>query len=988
MKVCGRCPLMTAGMPVSLNKALLMRYLLLALLWSGLSLAQSAIDPLQSKDWEAQTQWVDSVYAQMSTEEKLGQLFMVMAFSEQGDTHFKQIKSQVEDYHLGGIIFSLGGPVEQTRWVNQLQQASKTPLLIGMDAEWGVAMRLDSVQAFPWNMTLGAIQDNKLVEAIGYRIGEQAKRLGVHINFAPDVDINTNPKNPIIGNRSFGENKENVAQKGLAFMAGMHQAGVLSSAKHFPGHGDTAKDSHLDLPLIRFDRERLLTTELYPFDRLMQAGVSSVMVGHLNIPALDAGIPSSLSKQIIEDLLIQRNNYKGLIITDALNMGAATEVAKINSVDVAAFLAGNDILLIPNDIKKAIKKMKRAYKQQKFTEARLAHSVKKILKAKYKVGLADFSPIPLAGIAQDLNTPKDDYLIQKAMGEAITLVKNEGVLPLKEKEVVGFLSLGDASGEHFYETLAKERILQRLTFTGDVPTVLNAAKKLSTIIVGFHRSNASPWKAADFLPKERELLNALNEKHQVLLASFVKPYALSKLKQLTDFEGIIVGYQNNAAAQKEVASLILGKKAAKGKLPVSIHAAFPEGSGIVTQLPSKALKTVSPFEVGIDKNALLKLDQLAQTAIDSLVAPGFQILAARNGQIFYHKAFGHHRFDKLQQVELTDVYDVASLTKVLATLPLLMQEVDQGRMSFDSRLGALSNQFKGSNKANLTFKEVLSHQAGITPWIPFYKTTLKKKQAKPHRKYYRTNSSKRFSIAVAKDLFGRSTLAEDQFTALVESDLIDKGYHYSDLPFIFLQHILEERYKTGLDQLAEERIFSPLGLSNTAFNAHKTFPLKRIVPSEVDTYFRHQALKGYVHDMTAALQGGISGHAGLFSTAHDVATIMQMYLQKGTYNGKRFFASSTFDAFNQCYYCKEENRRGVGLDKPQLWGGGMAFEGISPESFGHAGFTGTYAWADPETQIVFVFLSNRTYPSAKNRKLIEQNIRPRMLKLVHDAILY
>lgn len=965
-----------------------MRYLYLALFWGSLSFAQAIDDPLLAKDCKAQQKWVDSIYAQMDTDEKIGQLFMVMAFSEKGETHFEQIKNQVKEYHLGGIIFSLGGPVEQTHWLNKFQQSSKTPLLIGMDAEWGVAMRLDSVQAFPWNMTLGAIQDNKLVEAVGHRIGEQAKRLGVHINFAPDVDINTNPKNPIIGNRSFGEEKENVTQKGLAFMKGMHQAGVLSSAKHFPGHGDTAKDSHLDLPVIRFDKERLLSTEIYPFDQLMKTGVSSVMVGHLNVPALAEGIPSSLSKKIIEEILIKRNNYKGLIITDALNMGAASEVSKINSIDVAAFLAGNDILLIPNDLKKAVKKMKRAFKQGQFTEERLAHSVKKILKAKYKVGLADFTPIPTKGIFEDINTARDDYLIHKSMEEAITLVKNDAVLPLKEKEIVGFLSLGDASGEHFYQSLKEERILQRLTFTGDIPTVVNAAKNLSTIVVGFHRSNANPWKASDFSPKERVLLNALNEQHKVVLATFVKPYALSKLEDLPSFEGVIVGYQNNKAAQKQVAQLLLGKKEAKGKLPVSIHPEFPAGHGMITTSAPQALKIASPFEVGIDANKLLALDALAQTTLDSLLAPGFQILAARNGQIFYHKSFGYYTFDQKQAVQLTDVYDVASLTKVLATLPLLMQEVDQDKMAFESKLGELSTQFKGTNKADLTLQEVLSHQAGITPWIPFYKETLRERNVKRLRKYYRSNSSKRFPIEVAKGIYGRASLAQDQLDVLIKSDLIEKGYHYSDLPFIFMQHILEERYNQGLDQLAEENIFAPLGLKSTVFNAHKSLPQSRIVPSEVDDYFRQQELKGYVHDMTAAVQGGISGHAGLFSNALEVATIMQMYLQKGSYAGKRFFDSAIFDAFNHCYYCDQDNRRGVGLDKPQLWGGGMAFNGISAKSFGHAGFTGTYAWVDPETQIVFVFLSNRTYPSAKNRKLIDQSIRPRMLKLVHDAILY
>jgi len=964
-----------------------MRYLFF-FLFGGVLFAQNSQDPLVTTDWEAQEKWVDSVYAQMSTEQKIGQLFMVMAFSEQGEQHFEEIARQIDDYHLGGIIFSLGGPVEQSRWLNAFQERAKTPLLIGMDAEWGVAMRLDSVRPFPWNMTLGAIQDNKLVEAVGNRIGEQARRLGVHINFAPDVDINTNPKNPIIGNRSFGEDKANVAAKGLAFMQGMHRAGVLSSAKHFPGHGDTAKDSHHDLPLIRFDRERLFSTELFPFDQLMQAGVSSVMVGHLNVPALEEGIPSSLSKTIIEEHLRKRNQYKGLIITDAMNMGAASEVSKINSIDVAAFLAGNDILLIPNDIKKATKKMKRAFKQGKFDEARLAHSVKKILKAKYKVGLAQPQQVELKGIAEDINTSKDDYLIRLAMGEALTLIQDKGVLPLSENETLGFLSLGDDEGEAFYTALAKERNVQRIHFTGDRSITIDAAKQLKTIVVGFHRSNANPWKASDFSSQERALLEELTSTHQVILVPFVKPYALSKLKNLEDFDALLVAYQNNVEAQEQAAKVLVEKQGVRGKLPVSIHPAFPVGTGIERKLDEQELQTATPLAVGVDPQKLLALDALAEMTLDSLMAPGFQILAARHGKIFYHKAFGHHTFEKKQAVALTDVYDLASLTKILATLPLLMQEVDRGHMSFTSTLGELSSRFKSSNKADLTFKEVLSHQAGIVPWIPFYKSTLRERDGKLLRKYYRDRKSKRFTLPVAHQLYGRSSLAEEQYTALIESDLLEKGYHYSDLPLIFFQHILEEKYQQGIDVLAQERIFGPLGLERTFYNAAQQLPLNEIVPSEKDDYFRQQELRGYVHDMTTALQGGVSGHAGLFSTAKEVATIMQLYLQKGSYDGKSYFSTATFDAFNQCYYCPQENRRGVGLDKPQLWGGGMAFDGISPDSFGHSGFTGTYAWADPETGIVFVFLSNRTHPSMENRLLIDHSIRPRMLKLVHEAVLY
>ena len=965
-----------------------MRQFFLALLCVSFTYAQTNVDPLLTADWKAQEQWVDSIYTQLSLDEKIGQLFMVMAFSEQGEAHFNQIKKEVVENHIGGVIFSLGDPVGQTHWLNELQAKARTPLLIGMDAEWGVAMRLDSVRPFPWNMTLGAIQDNRLVEEVGFRIGEQAKRLGVHINFAPDVDINTNPKNPIIGNRSFGEDKENVAEKGIAFMNGMHRAGVLSSAKHFPGHGDSSKDSHLDLPLINFDKERLLSTEIYPFERLSEAGVSSIMVAHLNVPAFEEGMPSSLSKVIVQDLLIDRMQFKGLIITDALNMGGAAEVAKINSIDLAAFMAGNDILLIPNDVKKAAKKMKRAFNQGKFTEARLAHSVKKILKAKYKVGLNAFESIKAEGLVADLNTPKDDYLIERSLAEAITLVKGDDALPLSTDETIGFIGLGEADGTVFYSDLVKELTLSPLQFSGDIAATLATAKGLSTIIVGFHRSNASPWKASDFSKSELRLLKELTKYHKVHLITFVKPYALSKLSNLPDFSSVLIGYQNTIEAQRLAAQMLLGKQEIKGKLPVSVNDSFPVGHGQTITFDDMPLAEATPFSVGMDAKKLAALDGLAQVTLDSLMAPGFQILAARHGKVFYHKAFGYHTYEKKAPVKLSDIYDVASLTKILATLPIVIQEVDKNKFNLATTLGELSPRFKNTNKANLSLKEILSHQSGIVPWLPFYKETLREKDNKLLRKYYRDRATKRNTIEVAANVFGRSTLAEEQYTALINSALWEKGYHYSDLPFIFIQHILEKTYATPLDQLFNERIAIPLGLQSTLYKPLRKIESDRIIPSEIDTYFRQQTLRGYVHDMTAAVQGGVSGHAGLFSNAKDVATIMQLYVQKGYYNGQQFFSPATFDQFNQCYYCAEENRRGVGLDKPQTGGGGMTFQGISMESFGHAGFTGTYAWADPTTGIVFVFLSNRTFPNMENRKLIDHSIRTRMLKLVYDAILY
>ncbi len=662
-------------------------------------------------------------------------------------------------------------------------------------------------------------------------------------------------------------------------------------------------------------------------------------------------------------------------------------MSNLNSISVEAFLAGNDILLIPSDLEKAIKKMKRASNRGKITEARLAHSVKKILKAKYKAALSNFTPLVSERLQEDLNTPLDAYLVKKAMEEALTLVKKDSfsaLLPKTHKTI--HLALGDASSTSFKKHLANANI-PSIPLAGSIEENLANLSAYETVIVSFHRSNASPWKPSDFSKQEKSLLSALTANQRVVLVSFVKPYALSKLNNLNDFGVIIQAYQNNEDAHFAAAQLLTAKANSPGKLPVSISEDFPVGTGI-NMLQSNRLEKASPFDVGMDEEKLSHLDTLAQVVLDSLMAPGFQVLAARKGKIIYHKAFGHHTFEKKRAVDLNDVYDLASMTKILTTLPLLMQAYESEKIRLSDQLGELSPLFKNTNKESLRLKEVLSHQSGIVPWVPFYKTTLKGKVQKLSRKYYRSKPSKRFSVPVASSLYGRNDLPEMQFQALLETKLLEKGLHYSDLPLLFAQKILEEKYNAPIDELVQKAVFEPLNLKYTTFRPLEVLSENTIVPSENDTYFRKRKLQGYVHDMAAALQGGVAGHAGLFSNAYEVATLMQMFLQKGSYNGSAFFSEDTFDVFNTCNYCSEGNRKGIVLDKPKPEGGGMAFYGISPESFGHSGFTGTYAWADPETEIVFVFLSNRTFPLMNNRLLIDHSIRPRMLKLVHDSILY
>ena len=776
---------------------------LLVSLFGICTLSAQTPNPLVAVDYEAQQQWVDSTYGQLSFDEKIGQLFMVMAFSEQGKEHFDAISKNIDENKIGGVIFSLGGPLGQTDWLNRFQKKSKIPLLIGMDAEWGVAMRLDSVQAFPWNMTLGAIQDDKLVQAVGYRIGEQAKRLGIHINFAPSVDINTNPKNPIIGNRSFGEDKVNVAQKGIAFMNGMHEAGVLSSAKHFPGHGDTATDSHLGLPSINFSSERIDEVELYPFKKIIQAGVSSVMVAHLDIPALDAGIPSSLSQKTVQVLLQDSLKFKGLVITDALNMKGASGISPKYGIDVAAFLAGNDILLIPNNVSTAIKKMKRAFKAKKFTEERLAVSVKKILKAKYLVGLNKYKPVSKENLSTDLNTIEDDYLIAKAMQAAVTLVQNKNnILPLSKEPTYGYLKLGDDTGSTFKNSLSQKLKIHTVDASLPNDKIIQALASYKKVIIGFHRSNASPWKASSFSKKEHQLLTALTKDHSIILDVFVKPYALSSLGNLDAIDGLVVSYQNSSIAQKASAEILLGERKASGRLPVSIAPSYPVGTGITLVGPTE-LGTGTPLEVGLMPERLSRIDTLAQIAMDSLMTPGMQILVARHGKVVFNKSYGYHTYEKKRAVTNTDIYDLASLTKVLATLPMVMKEVDLGKLTLDTQLGTLNEAWNTSNKADISIQEMLSHYARLTPWIPFYKETLKANPLKLNKKFYRKRQSKRFPVVIADRFYGKNNLSKLISDQILASELRDTlEYKYSDIPYFFMKDLLEDRYQKSLETLA------------------------------------------------------------------------------------------------------------------------------------------------------------------------------------------
>lgn len=841
-------------------------------------------------------------------------------------------------------------------------------------------------------MTLGAVQNNQLIEQFGEQVGEHCKRIGININFAPVVDINTNPENPIIGNRSFGENKYNVTDKAIAFTKGMQSKGVLANAKHFPGHGDTSTDSHKTLPFLNFSLQRLDSVELYPYKKLFNTNLASVMAAHLNVPSLEPkpGVPTSISYNVITKLLKEKMGFNGLVFTDALNMKGAANYAKPGEIDLAAFKAGNDMLLIPEDIKIAIKKIKRAVRKDKILKERLNQSVKKILKAKYWAGLNNFVPIRIDGIQDDIITIKDKLLYRNLMKEAITVVKNDQeVLPIKEltNNKIAYVKLGDSDNLSFTTTLKKYTQVDIIS-DENITGLLQKLKLYDTVIIGYHKSDETPWKSFKMSAEELTWLQEIGNKHKVILDVFASPYTLLDISDFKSIDAILVSYQNNEVSQEISAQMIFGALEAKGKLPVSIKTVFPEGTGLTTTNLMRLSYTI-PEEVGMSSKLLAKIDSVTKIVVDSLMAPGGQVLVARYGKVIYHKSFGFHTYDKKQEVKLTDMYDLASVTKIIGALPLIMKSEETGLLNLDETLGQLLPYLKGTNKDTITIKEALSHVGKIMPWIPYYLKTMDSITKKPFPNLYRTEKSKEFSIKVAENLYLINSYTDTIYKKIADVPQLKKaGYKYSGLVFYLFKKYIKDTYHKEMDELDDSLFYKPLGATSLTYNPLKKFNKSEIAPTEIDDYYRHQILQGDVHDMGAAMMNGVSGNAGLFSNSNDLAKMMQMYLQEGYYGGKRYFESKTINKFNHRYYEKDSIRRGLGFDKPDLNPKiEAASKYASANSFGHSGFTGTYTWADPDTGILYVFLSNRVFPSMSNNKLGEQNIRTEIHNLIYEAII-
>lgn len=937
------------------------------------------VDPL-FKD-SIQLKWVDEQYANMTLDQKIGQLFIVAAYSNRDTSHENEIKKLIKDESIGGLIFMQDDAVKQIALTNEYQSMATTPLLIGIDGEWGVAMRLKGVERFPWNMTLGALRNDQLIYQVGQQIAFQAKRLGIHFNFAPSIDVNVNPNNPVIGNRSFGSDPDRITQKGIAYMKGLQDHAVLSSAKHFPGHGNTDKDSHKTLPTIPDNKADLEKYHVAPFRKLIAEGVQSIMIAHLNVPALekDPKVPSTLSKAIITDYLKGDLGFKGIIITDALNMSGVANAFAPGEVDYRAFKAGNDILLFSQGVKTGKDKIRQAIERGEISQERLEESVKKILKAKYIVGLNDIKSLDATNVMEDLNSDTNLALTNRIFQEASTLVKNNAdVLPIKNVTAkIAFVPLEEKDYQTFFEYLNKYAKVDLVSINS--PAQLNKLERYDQVIYGAFLSNETVYKSYKLSANSKAILKATPSGIKSSLSLFTSAYGLKDI-DLSNIDAVSVHYQNTKDAQQAAAQAIFGAIKFEGQLPVEVNNSLKAGTSIVLNDIGR-LGYTSPENVHLSKKKLLEINRIAEDAIAKNYTPGMQILVAKEGKIVYEEAFGVQDINSKKKVTTTDLYDVASVTKITATLPLIMKQVGKGALNLETTLGQFDAEAKQSNKANLTVKEVLAHQAGLAPWIGFYKETVNVKNARLYLDFYSRKADEDHSLKVTENIYVINSIKDSIYEDIYKSALGRKNYEYSDLGYYLFQKKLEKDSGKSLATLVQDELYQPMGMFRTTYNPLEKFSLEEIVPTENERSFRNQLVHGYVHDQGAAMMGGVAGHAGLFSTSNDMAKMMQMYLNKGSYGGVQYMPREVVDQFTKKQF--PSNHRGAGFDKLAS----TSSKGPSADSFGHTGFTGTMVWADPQHKLIYIFLSNRVNTDPEKNLLSAKKIRESIRQVIYESIL-
>jgi len=920
-------------------------------------------NPISIEQIDPTSSWVVDILAGMSLEEKAAQVVFARAegsYLSWDDERWQVMERLAKEGKIGGFVFFAGDVYEYAVHANKLQALAKTPLLIGADFEFGAAMRVRRATLFPRAMLVGATRNPDYAYRMGRAVGREARALGVHQVYAPVVDINNNPLNPVINTRAFGENPQLVSEMGIGFVRGLQEEGVIATAKHFPGHGDTGIDSHLDLPVLNFSRERLDSIELVVFKKAIQNGVLSIMVAHLAIPSLEPsrGVPATLSHNITTKILREELGFEGLAVTDAMEMRGLSRGFSNAEAAVRAIQAGADAVLLPLDVEGAIAAIVEAVRRGTISESRLDSSVCRILGLKESLGLDKDRFVSLDNVFKVVGTGDHRRLAQIIARDGVTLLQNNrSLLPLPRNQRRRILSISlsdaeDPSAGNLFRSLAARRTygiqhvrIDPRTTAAEFDAILQRAGASDIILLHLYVKTRSGENTGTLQSQHAQFIATLLKlKKKTAVISFGNPYIVGDMQSA---DAVLLGYSEAEVVIEAAVEILFGEADARGKLPISIPPAFAYGTGV--ELKKSTLRESDQFIVGSSQDRFSDVDDVVEQAIRDSAFPGAVLAVVKDGVLIHHKAYGRYEYDPFADAITTEtMFDLASLTKVVATTSAVMRLVDEQLITLEDPVAKHLPAFGQNGKENTTIYNLMVHNSGLPAWKRFYE-------------FCKTPQEVVDSVFASPLVYptGDSTA-------------------YSDLGFITLGKLVEKVAGVPIDRYADSLFFKPLNMTNTMFNPPARF-LGRIAPTEVDSFWQktYMPVRGRVHDENAAVLGGISGHAGLFSTAGDLAIMMQMLMNDGVYGADRYLAAETIRRFTKRQ--SSASTRAIGWDTRsplRSWSGSL----LSNRTFLHTGFTGTSIAADPERNLVIIFLTNRVYPTRTSTKISE--VRPR----VHDAV--
>jgi len=926
--------------------------------------------------------WVDSVFQTLNVQEKVGQLFMISTSTYLNEDQNDRITELVKDYHPGGILITQGGPRSHAYLINKLQKFSPLPMLVGIRAGSGLGQVLDSVLSFQKPMLVGAIQNDRLILDLGEELAREMHVLGIHLNFAPNDDFEIHQQPYPNSLNYYSDNSTRVMNKSLAFINGLQQGGVLACARHIFHNEKIATSKTQDTSL--YINLNIDTLKVAVFNQLSKAGIDGILTSNLHFLKSDRESDSKVLELFVSDMLKTKLNYKGLVFGEIPHLQKLVGDQPDGEIEKLALEMGHDILIDPEDLGDAVKRITRAWRKDKALQIRLDDAVRKILTAKYNAGLSVPQFVNTDNLSSRLNSAAAKTLKHKLSEAAVTVLnntKNSVPIALLEEKKFASVSIGKESTNEFTRYLSKYASFNHEALRLEIDTV--ALKKnlanADVIVIGvFPLASSMLKQVAPFIKK-------LASKKEVIICHFGNPQELIFWEAMPT---VLMGFTDEDLIPKITAQILFGGLPAQGVLPITISNKFKEGQGITT-IGLNRFSYGLPEEVGLDSKTLEQIESIAREAIDSGATPGSHVLIAKDGKVIFEQSSGWLTYENKIPVTENTLYDLASVTKVSATLQTVMFMYERGLIDVNKKVSVYLPELKDSNKKDFTIKDILTHQAGLWPFLPFWAETVKKGTLLPE--YYSTKKSPEYPFPVAEELFASKAMKDSLWHWIIKAKIREKpprtvyDYRYSDMGFYILQHLAEKLLNQPMEDFLEQNLYEPLGAYTLGYLPLQKFPATLIAPTEDDKLFRKKLLTGYVHDQGAAMHGNIAGHAGLFGDANDLAKLGQMLLQKGSYGGQQFYKPETVELFTNKQF--KTSRRGLGWDKPTVsdWAGPTTLF-ASAKTFGHTGFTGTCIWVDPQFNLVFVYLSNRVYPDMTNNKLLSGNIRPRIQEVIYKAL--